>query len=275
MRIDAHQHFWKFNPVRDAWITEEMQVIRRDFRPEDLKPLLEQHAIDGCVAVQADQSQEENNVLLSLAKAHPLIKGVVGWVDLLADDLQDQLDSLVQEHVLKGVRHILQAEPEGFMLQAKFIAGLKMTGEMGLTYDVLTKEGQLPETLELVKALPEMKLVVDHISKPDIASSSFDHWKKYMSQLAKHEHIHVKLSGMVTEANWQTWGPEDLKPYVDFCLEKFGAKRLMYGSDWPVCLLAGDYSSTIGALETCLKALSDDEQQYIFGNTATDFYHLN
>lgn len=274
MRIDAHQHFWQYHPVKEAWITDEMQVIRTDFMPEDLKPLLDQNAITGCVAVQADQSESETTFLLGLATANDWIKGVVGWLDLQKDDLDERLNYFKKDNHFKGVRHILQAEPKGFMTSGSFIEGVKMVGKHGFTYDILTSEHQLDEALELVKRLPAMPLVIDHISKPDIKAQSFDHWAKYMKMLSEFDHVYVKLSGMATEADWHNWTKEDFAIYIDFCLEHFGPKRLMYGSDWPVCLVAGSYDRIIESLQSTISTLSAEEQGWIMGKTAAQFYNL-
>lgn len=275
MKIDAHQHFWKFDPVRDAWISEEMQVVRRDFMPGDLLPLLQQHQVDGCVAVQADQSEAETQFLLDLAAEHAWIRGVVGWVDLRDPQVAQRLEYFAANPIFRGVRHILQAEPAGVMTSRAFVAGLKTLARYDLTYDILSSESQLPEVVELVEQLPAMRLVIDHISKPDIKAHSFDRWAVYMKQLSAVETVSVKLSGLVTEADWSHWTVSDLQPYVDFCLEYFGPKRLMFGSDWPVCLLAGGYHPYFEALKSLLAALSTDEQQLIFGETATQFYDLS
>ncbi len=275
MKIDAHQHFWKYDPVKGGWITDDMQVIRRDFLPADLHPLLEKHGIDGCVAVQADQSLAENEFLLDLAKKNHWIKGVVGWLDLKAATLETNLEKYQSDPLFKGVRHILQAEPDGYMTDPKFMAGVKKAGDYQLTYDILTTERQLPEVVRFVESLPEMKLVVDHISKPVIAGASFAHWATHMRKLSEREHVFVKLSGMITEADWSAWKPADLANYIDFCLENFGPERLMYGSDWPVCLVAGSYHEVLNALEKNLEALSPPEKNAIFGKTAENFYDLN
>jgi len=274
MKIDSHQHFWHYHPVKGAWITDEMRVIRRNFMPADLEPLLKAQGINGCVAVQADQSEHENWFLLNLAKANPWIKGVVGWLDLKSATLEDQVALCSEHDSFRGARHILQAEPDGFMTDPQFIKGVSLLGAKGLTYDILITENQLEEAVRFVKALPEMPLVIDHIGKPNIAASSFEHWAKYMKQMSAFDHVYVKLSGMITEANWETWTPEDLKPYVDFCLEHFGPERLMYGSDWPVCLVAGTYAQVVSALKKMLSHLSEDEQAAIYGNTASKFYKL-
>ncbi|GAA0892782.1 amidohydrolase family protein [Fulvivirga kasyanovii] len=274
MRIDAHQHFWQYHPVKEGWITDDMQVIRRDFMPADLKPLLDKHAFDGCVAVQADQSENETLFLLELAADNDWIKGVVGWLDLQEHDLNEQLAYFKANKHFKGVRHILQAEPKGFMTSNSFVEGVKSVGKHGLTYDILTNETQLDDVLELVRSLPAMPLVIDHISKPDIKKQSFDHWAKYMKILSEYDHVHVKLSGMATEADWQHWTEKDFTIYIDFCLQHFGPQRLMYGSDWPVCLVAGNYDHIISALQSSISSLSLEEQGWIMGKTATKFYNL-
>lgn len=275
MKIDAHQHFWKYDPVKDGWITDDMKVIKRNFMPSDLKPIFDENAIDGCVAVQADQSEEETDFLIDLAKDNVWIKGVVGWVDLLKGDLSDRLEHFKTFERFKGVRHIIQAEPDGFMTNQKFIDGVTEVGRKKLTYDVLTNEKQLPEAAEFINKLPEMRLVVDHISKPNIKDKSFDHWAKQMKKISDFKHVSVKLSGMVTEANWGDWESADFEPYVDFCLEHFGPQRLMYGSDWPVCLLAGSYQNIHQSIKTCISKLSEAEQNLILGQTASRFYELN
>ena len=274
MRIDSHQHFWEYDPVRDDWITEEMAVIKRNFMPDDLQQLLVAANFEGCVAVQADQSEQETMFLLELARQYPFIKAVVGWVDLLANDLTTNIEQYVTDQSFKGVRHILQAEPDGFMTSPQFINGLKEIHRRDLSYDILTTEAQLSELLELVELLPEMRLVIDHISKPNIREQSFAHWAKYMEKISQHENVHVKLSGLATEADWANWDANDFQPYVDFCLDKFGPDRLMYGSDWPVCLLAGDYPTILDAIAGNLYQLSESEQAQIFGKTAEKFYQI-
>ena len=185
MRIDSHQHFWEYNPVRDAWITEDMSVIRQDFMPEDLHPLLSANAFDGCVAVQADQSEQETWFLLDLARQYPFIKAVVGWVDLLSEKLGENLEQFVTNQSFAGVRHILQAEPDGFMTSSRFIKGLKEIHDANLTYDILASEAQLGEVVKLIEVLPDMRLVINHISKPNIGEQSFAEWAKYMEKISK------------------------------------------------------------------------------------------
>lgn len=271
MKIDSHQHFWQYDPAIQSWISDEMAVIKKDFGPEDLQPLLQKHGFDGCVAVQADTSENETQFLLSLAEKHDFIKGVVGWLDLKSSDLREKLDFYAKSPHLKGIRHTIQSEGPGFMLDKHFIDGVATLRDFDLTYDILITEDQLEEAAHMIGRLPEMKLVVDHIAKPNIKEKSFDHWAEWMGEISNFRHVYVKLSGMATEADWQQWEPADFKPYIDFCVEKFGPDRLMIGSDWPVCLVAGSYDSIIGAT---FSALSESEKESIMGKTATGFYNL-
>jgi len=274
MRIDAHQHFWEYQPARDTWITDDMSVLRQNYLPQDLHPLLQDREIDSSVVVQADQSDAETDFLIQLATDHHYIAGVVGWVDLCGESLESCLERCLESGVFKGARHILQAEAEGFMLQPNFIQGIKTLGQYQLSYDILTREAQLPDVCQLMQELPEMNLVLDHLSKPAIADGSYDDWAKHMQQLSQYPHLYVKLSGMATEADLQHWKPSDFKPYIDFCLEHFGPSRLMYGSDWPVCLLAGSYASIHNALLDSISSLSQSEQDLIMGQAAANFYRL-
>ena len=275
MVIDSHQHFWKYEPVRDAWITEDMQVLRQDFLPDDLEPILMANGVDGCIAVQAEQSLNETIFLVELAKAHQSIKGVVGWIDLLSEDLGSVLEKYCQVEVLKGFRHILQSEKEGFMLQQKFLNGINLLGSFGFTYDILIYENQLDEALSLVGLVPDqVSLVIDHIAKPNIKERSFSYWKEKMKSMAKHPNVFVKLSGMVTEADWHSWETKDFEPYFESVLELFGPERIMFGSDWPVCLLAAQYSQVISITRDLIATLNASEQAAIMGGTATRFYSL-
>ena len=274
-RIDAHQHFWQYQAERDAWMTDDMQVIRRDFMPTDLAPLLEAHRIDACVAVQADQSDAETRFLLELAEEHDFIAGVVGWIDLLSDGLESQLEQLQEVKKLVGFRHILQAEPKGFMTAPKFVKGVKLLAKYGFTYDILIYHYQLGDAVELIRQLPEMPLIIDHIAKPDIRAGEMGNWLLGTKRLAAFPHVCVKLSGMITEADWQHWTIEQIKPYVDATLKMFGTDRILFGSDWPVCLLAGGYAQAIGLMEACIASLHGIAQAKIMGENAIDFYKLD
>lgn len=275
MTIDAHQHFWNYHPVKDAWITEDMKVLQRDFLPDHLKVELMKNDVDGTVVIQADQSLDETNYLISLSERNHFIKGVVGWVDLQSSTLEAQLQQFSEHPILKGFRHILQAEPMGFMTTKAFVSGVKNLSIHGYTYDLLTTESQLEEAYEFLRKTQEVPIVIDHISKPDIKSQSYSNWEYYMSKISEFPNVRVKLSGLATEANWQTWTPDLFKRYVEACLEFFGPKRLMWGSDWPVCLLAGDYKSIKESIVVLVKTLSTSEQNQIFGETANEFYQLN
>lgn len=275
MKIDAHQHFWKFNPVRDAWITEEMAVLRNDFLPQDLKPLLDASGFDGCVAIQADQSLEETRFLLDLAREFDFIKGVVGWVDLCADNIEEQFEILRPEHQLSGFRHIIQAEPPAFFTRPDFLRGIRALGKHGYTYDILIFPEHLPETVSFVQAFPDQKFVIDHLAKPHIKAGTMAEWAPYMKELAACNNVWVKLSGMVTEADWKTWQPQDLHPYLDSMMETFGPKRLMYGSDWPVCLLAADYQGQLSVVKNYIIRLSAEEQKAVMGGNALEFYGIS
>jgi len=273
-RIDSHQHFWKYDPVRDSWITDEMKVLKQDFLPENLAPILKENNIDGCVAVQADQSERETEFFLELAGQNSFIKGVVGWVDLRSDKINERLDHFSQFKNLKGFRHIVQSEPKGFLNQKKFLFGISQLESHNFTYDVLIYHHQLPEAIEFVKRFPNQKFVIDHLAKPDIKHNEFTNWSKGMMQLASFQNVFCKLSGFTTEANWNTWQLQDFIPYFDFALENFGTKRLMYGSDWPVCLLSSTYKNQLSVVESCISKLSTSEKQQIMGGNAIDFYNL-
>lgn len=274
MRIDSHQHFWKFDPIRDAWIDASMEKIARDFLPEDLKPLLDQSKIDGCVAVQADQSETETNFLLDLAGRYDFVKGVVGWVDLRSPQLSERLEHYCNNSFFKGVRHIVQAEKDGFMLQESFLKGIQQLKDFNLTFDILIFPHQLEEAVALVKKNPEQAFVLDHIAKPYIKDKKIDQWAKHINQLAVHQNVYCKLSGLLTEADWNHWQEEDFTAYLTVIMEAFGTDRMMYGSDWPVCLLAGSYPHVVRIVENFISSLSTDDQKKIMGQNAHHFYNL-
>jgi L-fuconolactonase len=273
-RIDSHQHFWKYNPARDSWITDDMQVIQKDFYPDDFATILAENNINGCVAVQADQSEEETNFLLDLANQHAFIKGVVGWIDLRSESVEERLLDFSQHANLKGVRHIVQAEPSGFMKQKEFLRGIKSLQKFNLTYDILIKEHQLEEACWFVNQFPDQKFVIDHIAKPNIGKNDKIQWIKYIGSIATFPNVFCKLSGMVTEADWKNWKYADFTPYLDTVFSSFGINRVMYGSDWPVCLVAGSYKQQLGIIEQHIASFSDSEKQLVMGENATRFYNL-
>lgn len=274
MKIDAHQHFWKYDPQRDAWINDSMSVLKRDFLPEHLAPILKENDIDGCVAVQADQSETETEFLLHLAAQNSLIKGVVGWVDLQSDSISQRLDYLSQNQKLKGFRHIVQTEPKGFLTRPNFLKGVDLLTRYNFSYDILIYYHQLEVAIEFVKRFPNQKFVVDHLAKPNIKNAEFTQWSKGIAQLAAYENVWCKLSGFTTEASWEHWKYEDFTPYFDLVLNQFGAKRILYGSDWPVCLLAASYKSQLSVVERFVETLTASEKDQIMGGNAIHFYNL-
>ena len=275
MIIDSHQHFWKYDPVRDSWINGAMKIIQCDFLPSDLKPILTENNVDGCIAVQADQSETETTFLLNLATHNNFIKGVVGWVDLCDNHVQKRLEFFAQNKLFKGVRHILQAEKEDFILDQAFMNGISELAALNLTYDLLVFPNQLKNSIQLVSKFSNQKFVLDHIAKPPIKSGEINDWKAAITALAKNPNVFCKLSGLTTEANWSSWNISDFTPYIDVVFEAFGTDRLMFGSDWPVCLLAGSYSKNKDIITSYIQQLSPTEQAQIMGLNAMDFYNLN
>lgn len=275
LKIDAHQHFWIFDEVRDSWITPDMSVLRADFLPGQLWTELQRHQFDGTVVVQSDQSEAENLFQLKNAEEHAFIKGVVGWVDLQARDIEDQLSSLSVYSKLKGFRHILQGEKDrALMLKPEFVNGINMLQRFGYTYDVLIFPDQLKYAAELAAQFPDQPFVLDHIAKPAIKNGVIGEWEKDLKTLAQYENVCCKVSGLVTEADWNHWKQEDFNPYLDVVFEAFGVERLMYGSDWPVCLVAGTYQQVLGLVEGYTSKLSAREQELFWGGNATKFYNL-
>lgn len=274
-RIDSHQHFWKFDPIRDSWIDHSMQKIQRDFLPEDLQPLLLENNFSSCVAVQASQSETETNFLLDLASTNEFIKGVVGWVDLLDKNCAERLNHFSSYEKLKGFRHVVQGEPDDFMLRKDFRNGIRELKQFDYSYDILVFHRQLPAAINLVHSFPDQAFVLDHIAKPDIKSGDILSWKKNIKELAKAENVRCKISGMVTEADWNNWKSEDLNPYLDVIFENFSTSHLMFGSDWPVCSLAADYAKVVGIVEEYIQPLSIQDQNQIWYENANSFYHLD
>jgi L-fuconolactonase len=275
MRIDAHQHFWKYNPERDSWITDDMAVIQRDFLPEDLFSLLQRNGIDGCITVQSVQSEEENTFQLLHAEQHDFIKGVVGWVDLQSHAVEDRLAHYSGFKKLKGFRHVLQGEQNrALMLEPAFKRGISLLHQYGFSYDALVLPDQLKYLKELVSSFPNQRFVIDHLAKPPIKSKEIDQWKTDMKKVASHENVYCKISGMVTEADWKNHEQKDFIPYIDAVVALFGTKRIMYGSDWPVCLVAASYEKTLGIVKEYFSTFSQAEQAAFFGGNAATFYKL-
>ena len=280
MKIDSHQHFWVYSADQYPWIGAGMERLARDYLPADLEAVATPEGVAGGVAVQARQSLAESRWLLDLAKRHPFIRGVVGWVDLRSDHVADDLATLAPHEAFVGVRHVVQDEPDPqFLLGEAFVRGLRQLHQFGLTYDLLLYPQQLPAAVELVGLLPEQPFVLDHLAKPrlkpPIKTSDRDQWRRDIEALAQHRNVYCKLSGLVTEAAWRQWQSADFRPFLDVALTAFGPERLMFGSDWPVCLLSGDYAEVAGIVEDFIAALALDERNQIWGGTATCFYGLN
>jgi L-fuconolactonase len=273
--IDAHQHFWHYDPSKHVWMNESMGVLKTDYLPTDLAPLLQNCGLNGCVAVQANQAEEENTFLLNLGEKHALIKGIVGWVDLQSEQVESRLDYYTQFKLMKGFRHVLHDEADvDFMLRPAFLKGIGLLKKYGYTYDILIFPKHLPNTLKLVKAFPNQPFVIDHIAKPLIKKGDIKAWHKDLKAVAAHKNVSCKISGMVTEADWKNWKPTDFTPYIDAIVELFGIDRLMYGSDWPVCTLAATYEAQFGIIKDYFSRFSTNEQQQIFGENAIKFYDL-
>lgn len=276
MRIDAHQHFWRYSAAEYPWIGPGMERLARDYLPADLAPLLEAGGIAGCVAVQARQSLEETRWLLELADGHGFIRGVVGWVDLRSTHVADQLARFAGHPRFVGVRHVVQDEADPrFLLGEAFLHGLARVAEAGLVYDLLVLAPQLPAAAEMVALRPGQPFVLDHLAKPPIAAARLDPWRDDIRALARHPHVSCKLSGMVTEARLRRWRREDFLPYMETALEAFSADRLMFGSDWPVCTLSGEYAEVAGIVDDFLAGLAPAERAAIEGGTAARVYGLS
>jgi L-fuconolactonase len=272
--IDSHQHFWKYDPIRDSWITDDMKALRRDFLPQHLKPLLEKNNVAGCVAVQVDQSEDETLSLLALANQHSFIKAVVGWIDLANPNLESRLEYFSTLKKLKGFRHIVQGEKPGFLLRPAFMRGVQKLNQYGFTYDLLVYHHQLPEALTFLKQVPETKIVIDHMAKPPIRIKEISTWAKHIAATSEFENVYCKVSGMVTEADIEHWKADDFTPYLDTVFKAFGPGRVMYGSDWPVCLLAASYDQQYSVLQGYMKNFSKAEKNLVLGANAERFYNL-
>jgi L-fuconolactonase len=276
LKIDSHQHFWKYEDSMSDWITADMSVLRRDFMPNDLEPILKGSGIDGCVVVQVNQSLEENAFQLANATGNDYVKGVVGWVDLQAANISEQLSELSLHQKMKGFRHILQGEADrALMLKPAFLSGIAALEKHNYSYDILIYPDQLQFVPDLVSQFPEQRFVIDHIAKPDMKADVTAEWLDGIKSLKDYDNLFCKVSGMVTEASWTNWKQEDFDPYLDIVFETFGAERVMFGSDWPVCLVAADYKDVVSIAQSYVSKLSHDEQSLFWGGNAMKFYNLN
>jgi L-fuconolactonase len=274
-RIDAHHHLWCYKKEDYRWISEEMKALACDFLPKSLEEELATAGVDGAISVQARQSLEETHWLLEKAKESSCIRGVVGWAPLASSSFPEVLEELKEETRLKGLRHVIQDEPDAQFISGKdFNRGMKMLSRSGLVYDILIYERQLPEAIQLVDRYPAQLFVLDHIAKPRIKERVLEPWRRNLRELSRRENVYCKLSGMVTEAHWTNWTNADLYPYFEVALEAFGPGRLMVGSDWPVCLLACSYQKWTKTVQEWIKPLSCAERDMILGTVASQVYSL-
>jgi L-fuconolactonase len=276
MRIDSHQHFWKAARGDYHWMSPQIPVLCRDYLPKDFQSLLLKHRIDKTILVQAAQTKAETDFLLDLAQNHDFIAGVIGWLDLDSLTFGDELDLYSKRSKFLGVRPMLQdIADDAWILRPRVMDSLKIIAERELPFEFLTYTRHLPSVLKALEAIPNLRAVVDHVSKPEIKNQRLDPWRYLMAEVAKYPGIHCKLSGMITEADHKTWTAEDLRPYLEHTVECFGLDRVMFGSDWPVCLLAGSYDQVIAALQAVLKPhLDEDREAGVFGDNAASFYKL-
>ena len=273
--VDSHQHFWQVGRFDYPWMSPEVRVLYQDHLPQQLKPILESCGVRKTVLVQASNSRSETLWLLKLAEQYAFIAGVIGWVDLTADDCSDQLDELTAHARFKGVRHLVESEPEDdWLAQPLVIKNLRRLAARGVTYDLLAHTRHLRHAIKVAESCPDLRFVLDHLAKPPIANREIDEWRRELKPLAALPNVWCKLSGLVTEANWTSWQAEDLQPYVDVALEYFGPQRLMFGSDWPVCLLASSYERVLETADKLLAGLSAKERELIFLQNASEFYRI-
>ena len=270
--IDSHVHFWNFDPVRDSWITPEMHAIRKDFTPVDFVSATSTTPISGCIAVQADQTEEQNHFLLSLAEEHDVIKGIVGWVDFLNPNLEERLAYWQQFKLIKGWRHVLQAESDDFILNPNFVGGLKKLKDYNYTYDLLCYHNQLKAIIKLVDQVPNQPFVLDHCGKPNIKSKNIKTWSEDIRTLAQNPNVSCKLSGLLTEADWFDFTEQEIFECFDIIFEQFGIDRILYGSDWPVVLVSRPYGDWFGLVAKYASKFKKNEQEQLFSGNAERFY---
>lgn len=276
MIVDSHQHFWQVGRFDYPWMTPEVEVLCRDYLPPALAPVLDRNGVAKTILVQASNSLAETRWLLKLSEQHSFIAGVVGWVDLTADGFADQLDEFAAHPRFKGVRHLVESEPQDdWLVQPIVLKNLRTLAGRGGTYDLLVHTRHLKYALTVADSCPDLRLVVDHLAKPPIARGEIEDWARGLRELASYPNVWCKLSGLVTEADWKSWQVEDMKPYVDLALELFGPERMMFGSDWPVCLLAGTYDRVLEAAQSVLATLSEEDRRKIFAANAIDFYRID
>ncbi len=274
--IDAHQHFWNYHPQKQSWIGDDMSIIQKDFLPKDFKIVLEKNNVESCISIQVDQNKEETLFQIDCAKHNDFINGVVGWVNLFENNCIDrELDFYKQHPIVKGFRHILQGGAEGLMLQKSFISNLNKLAKNDFTYDLLVYHNQLNEANVLLKEVPDLPFVLNHIGKPDIKGQNIDEWGRQIKIIAKHQNLFCKISGLTTEATWNHWNETELIPYLDIIVENFGTNRIIFGSDWPVCLVSTSYERWLNLLKTYFFDFTENEKNNFFYNNCKTFYKIN
>lgn len=274
MVIDSHVHFWKYDKKTYAWIDSSMKDLQKDYLPEHLQTTLKRNGVDAIIAVQADQSELDTHFMVEMAKTHAFIKGVVGWTDLKSEDLEKRLEYFSQYSIIKGWRHIVQGEPDGFLADPQFRRAMPLLQQYNYTYDVLVYERQLPQAVDFVQAFPENKFILDHAGKPDIRSAEITAWEKNIRTIATHPNVYCKLSGLFTEAKWKQWSAAEFYPYLDILFDAFGSNRLLWGSDWPVMLLSGIYVQWKSLVEKYMEKHTEEEREAVFGETAVEVYGI-
>jgi len=275
MRIDAHQHFWLYKEETHSWISEDMKVLRRTFLPNDISYTLKKNKIDGAVLVQASQSIAENKFLKEMSDAYAMVKGIVGWIDFSAKNIADQLREYAEDPVMKGFRHIVEDEEDpDFLLRDDFMNGLELLAKYDFSYDLLIRPRHFESTLACIRQNPNLSFVLDHMGKPDIKKQEFDQWAQFITDLSQFSNVHCKISGLVTEAEWRKWKEENFRKYVDFTVKSFGKDRIMFGSDWPVCLLSAQYEEWLKICQNLTNDFSEEDKNKFWGRNATNFYKL-
>jgi L-fuconolactonase len=274
MVIDSHVHFWKYNKTDLPWIDKNMKILQKDYLPSELELTLKRNHVDGCIAVQAMTEEVETRFLAELANTHPVIKGVVGWTDLRANNVEKKLTEFKEYTPIVGIRHIVQSEPDDFLYDENFRRGVSLLKEFGYTYDILIFPRQLKAATDFVRVFPEQTFILDHCAKPDVKNKEMEIWRKGITDLAMFPNVYCKLSGLITEATWKEWSPGDFYPYLDVVFESFGVERLMFGSDWPVMLLSGIYVQWKSLLEKYMENFLEEQKEAVFGLNASRAYGI-
>lgn len=274
MIIDSHVHFWKYSKELLPWIDGKMKILQKDYLPNELEQTFKRNNVDGCIAVQAATEGVETRFLAELAGTHPVIKGVIGWADLQSPDAEKKLSELKAYPSIVGIRHIVQSEPDNFLYDEKFRAGISLLQQFGYTFDLLIYPRQLKAAVDFVRAFPDQNFIVDHCAKPEVKRKEIDEWRKGITDLAMFPNVSCKLSGLITEANWKEWSPHDFYPYLDIVFQAFGTQRLMFGSDWPVMLLSGIYVQWKSLLEKYMENFLPEERDAVFGFNARRVYGI-